>query len=45
MIGSWMIHVIGLQAEDTFKGIAAAITKAAQIEDAVQQRLNWRTFT
>jgi len=44
MNGSWMIQVTGLQAEDTYEGIVAAIKKAAQIEDAVQQRLNWRMF-
>jgi len=39
-----MIQVIELEAEDTYEGIVAAIKKAAQIEDAVQQRLNWRMF-
>ena len=29
-----MIQVTGLQAEDTYEGIVAAIKKAAQIEDA-----------
>ena len=39
-----MIQVTRLQAEDTYEGIVAAINKAAQIGDAVQQRLNWRMF-
>jgi hypothetical protein len=39
-----MIQVIELEAEDTYEGIVAAINKAAHIEDAVQQRLNWRMF-
>jgi|TARA_Y100001951_G_C11297617_1_gene276802 hypothetical protein len=44
MNGSWMIQVVWREAEDTYEGIVAAIKKAAQIEDAVQQRLNWRMF-
>lgn len=34
-----MIQVNRCQAEDTYEGIVAAIQIAAQIEDAVKQRL------
>jgi flagellar transcriptional activator FlhD len=44
MFGRWMIQVVWREAEDTYEGSVAAINKAAQIEDAVQQRLNWRMF-